>query len=110
MNKDVSDELSEFSTCNDEGLSYIERQLALRSRPASQQPLPSLPASKRRSLGRQVLYNSLLLFNKTKWHSIVVRAQCFRSWGKVGLYKPSIQFDLLSENWRDVVTTLVLED
>jgi hypothetical protein len=27
VNKDVSNELSELSTCNDEGLSYIERRL-----------------------------------------------------------------------------------
>jgi len=44
MNKEVSDD-SELSTCNNEGLSYIERRLALRSRPASQQPPPSLPAT-----------------------------------------------------------------
>jgi hypothetical protein len=31
MNKDVSDELSELSTCDDEGLGYIGRRLALRS-------------------------------------------------------------------------------
>jgi hypothetical protein len=30
--------------------------------------------------------------------------------GKVGVYKPSIQFDLLSKNWSDVVATLARED
>jgi hAT family C-terminal dimerisation region len=182
MNKDVSDELSDLSTCNNEGLSYIEWRLALRSRPASQQPPPSLPASQRRSLGGQVqqpevtvqqelahylseppvtniafkndpiawwrdvgvgrfprlsymavdfltIASSLaeterdfssigrmitLLRNRLR-RSSVARAQCLRSWGKVGVYKPSIQFNLLklnNENWRRcmIVATLARED
>ena len=179
MNKDVSDELSEISTCNNEGLSYIERRLALRSRPASQQPPPSLPATQRRCLGRQVqqpevtvqqdelaqylseppVTNIAFKNDPIAWwrdvgvsrfprlsymavdfltiasssaeterdfssvgrmitplrsrlrRSFVARAQCLRSWGKAGIYKPSIQFDLLNNaNWRDVVATLARED
>jgi len=179
MNKDVSDELSELSTCNNEGLSYIERRLAMRSRPASQQPPPSLPATQRRCLGRQVqqpevtvqqdelaqylseppVTNIAFKNDPIAWwrdvgvgrfprlsymavdfltiasssaeterdfssvgrmitplrsrlrRSFVARAQCLRSWGKAGIYKPSIQFDLLNNaNWRDVVATLARED
>jgi hypothetical protein len=160
MNNDVSNKLSKLSTCNDEGLSYIERRLALRSKPASQQPLPSLTASQKRSLGGQVQQPVTVQQDKQALYlsehvvvgrfpclsymaldfptissssaeterysssagritaplrnplrrSFVMRAQCLRYWGKVGIYKPSIQFDLLSENWRDVVATLALED
>ena len=34
----------------------------------------------------------------------VAEAQCLRSWSKIGVYKPSLQFNLLdNENRRDVV-------
>lgn len=174
MDRDMLDEPSNLSNYADEGLSYIERRLALRSFPTTQQ-LPATPQGSRGKQAQQIVtvqqdeltqylseppVNNIVFRNDPiAWwrdvgagrfprlsymavdfltiasssaeterdfssvgrmitplrsrlkRSFIAKAQCLRSWSKIGVYKPSLQLNSLqNDNWRDVVSMLAQEN